>query len=160
MKIKVEAKITKVKYENPFELYKKLSENGNTISLLFESKSPNQKYERKSMIVPSPAVKIAGKGEDFAITALNNAGKKILAMLKKEDFSFANSFTQNEKEISGKVKKKENPELSEEENLKLPNISFAIKAVLSKFDSKNPYAGLYGIFAYDFAKNFYKVKEK
>ncbi|MEK6959099.1 MAG: anthranilate synthase component I family protein, partial [archaeon] len=76
------------------------------------------------------------------------------------DFDYASEFKQDKKNISGKVKKKENNELSEEESAKLTNISFVIKTILGKFESKSPYAGLYGVFAYDFAKNFYKVKEK
>ena len=160
MKVKIKTKISPMKYTCPFELYSKISEKGNLMSLLFESKSPNQKYERKSMIVANLALKIVGKNENFTITALNKAGEKILSFFNKKDFSYSTNFTQTDKSISGKVEKKENNELSEEENEKLANISFVIKTILNKFESENDYAGLYGVFAYDFAKNFYKVKEK
>ena len=160
MKIKIKSTITPQEYQNPFELYLKLSENGNAISLLFESKSPNQKYPRKSMIVPNPAIKIIGKKEEFKIEALNNAGKEILKFFNKNYFKYAQNYAQKETKITGKVKKKENPELNEEKSAKLASISFVIKTILNKFESKNPYAGLYGVFAYDFARNFYKIEEK
>ncbi len=160
MKIKIKTKITPIKYSNPFELYSKLSNKGKNVSLLFESKSENQKYERKSMIVPSLILKITGKKENFQIKALNKVGEKILSMFNDKDFAYSTNFSQNKNEINGKVEKKENPNLSEEENSKLPNISFIIKTILNKFESENPYAGLYGVFAYDFARNFYHVEEK
>ncbi len=160
MTIKIETIKTPTKYENPFELYLKLSNNGNNISLLFESKSPNQKYPRKSIIVPNPSIKITGKKEDFTITALNKAGEEILKYFSKNDFPYATNLVADEKHIAGKVEKKENPELSEEENLKLSNISSVIKTILGKFNSTDSYAGLYGVFAYDFARNFYKVEDK
>ena len=160
MTIKITTKITPAKYQNPFDLYSKLSNKGNTVSLLFESKSPNQKYERKSMIVTDLALKIVGKDENFSITALNKAGEKLLSNFSKKDFNYSTNYLQDKRSISGKVEKKENNNLSEEENEKLTNISFVIKTILSKFESENSYAGLYGVFAYDFAKNFYKVQEK
>ncbi len=160
MTIKITTKITPTKYQNPFDLYSKLSNKGNNVSLLFESKSPNQKYERKSMIVCDLALKVVGKDENFSITALNKAGENLLSNFSKKDFTYSINFKQEKKVITGKVEKKENNNLSEEENEKLTNISFVIKTILSKFESENSYAGLYGVFAYDFAKNFYKVKEK
>jgi len=160
MTIKVDAKVSQIKYENPFELYTKLSNKGNDISLFFESKSPNQKYPRKSIIVPTPSIKITGKKEDFAIIALNKAGEKILSNFGKNDFPYAKKLSVEKRIIKGIVEKKENPELSEEENSKLANISFVIKTILGKFEAENTYAGLYGVFAYDFARNFYKVAEK
>jgi anthranilate synthase len=159
-KISVGTIITQLPYENPFKLYQKLSNKGNDISLLFESKSPNQKYERKSIIVPTPAIKITGKKEEFTITALTDGGKEILTLFSKKDFPFAKNYEQNKNKITGIVEKKDNPELNEEENAKLENISFVIKTILAKFDSKNSYAGLYGAFAYDFARNFYKFEQK
>ncbi|MEK6959243.1 MAG: hypothetical protein AABW59_04320, partial [archaeon] len=83
MKVKIEAKSTAMKYTNPFEFYSKISDKGNFTSLLFESKSPNQIYERKSMIVANLALKIVGKNEDFKISAINNAGEKLLSYFAK-----------------------------------------------------------------------------
>ncbi|MFA5125433.1 MAG: anthranilate synthase component I family protein [archaeon] len=160
MKIKVTSEIAQIKYQEPFKLYLKESQNGNTPSLLMESKSPNQKYPRKSIIVPNPAVKIEGKNEEFKITALNKAGKKILNFFSKKDFDYAINYFQDKKTIKGKVLKQENKNANEEKEAKLKNISCVIKTVLNKFDSSDSCAGVYGVFAYDFAKNFYKVEER
>jgi len=160
MKIKVTSEIAQMKYQEPFKLYLKESQNGNTISLLMESKSPNQKYPRKSIIVPNPAVKIEGKNEEFKIIALNKAGKKRLNFFSKKDFRYASNYFQDKKIIKGKVVKQENKNANEEKEAKLKNISCVIKTILQKFDSSDSCAGVYGVFAYDFAKNFYKVEEK
>ena len=134
MTIKIQATILSEKYENPFELYKKLSDNGNNISLLFESKSQNQKYPRKSIIVTELALKISGKKEKFEINALNKAGEELLEYFSKKDFPYAENIKQGKGKISGKVEKKENKEANEEENTKLSNISFVIKTILKKFE--------------------------
>ncbi|MFA6269219.1 MAG: anthranilate synthase component I family protein [archaeon] len=160
MKINITEQTKEVKYENPFELYKKLSNNGNYLSLLMESKSPNQKYERKSIIADCVAIKIIGKGEEFRIIGLNKTGEEILLQFKQTDFNYSENYKQTNTEITGIVRKQENDELSEEDNTKLQNISTVIKTILAKFNSTNPYVGLYGVFAYDFAKNFYKVEER
>ncbi len=159
-KIIVETKTTTIPYENPFKLYLNLSNKGTDISLLLESKSQNQNYEPKSIIVPTPTIKIAGRKNEFTITALTKGGEEILGYFVKEDFHYATNLIQTKNKITGNVENTKNPELNEEENLKLPNISFIIKTILQKFESNNPYAGLYGAFAYDFARNFYKFEQK
>ena len=151
---------TKIPYQDSFKLYAKLSNGGNNVSLLMESRSLNLRYGKQSIIVPNPAVKIIGKNDRFSIKALTPAGKEILKCFSKDDFVYADNFTQNEDEINGIVKKEVNKNATEEEKRKLKNISFVLKTIMGKFECDNSYIGFYGAFAYDFARNFYDVGER
>ena len=122
-----------------------------------ESRSENQKYSKKNIIVPNPAVRIIGKNEHFRIEAMTPTGEEILTLFSKKDFYYAREFFQDKALIIGRVISKENPNLRGEEREQLQNISLVLKTILRKFECESEHAGLYGAFAYDFAKNFYKV---
>jgi anthranilate/para-aminobenzoate synthase component I len=156
----IKTKITSQDYSSPFELFKKMSGEGNNISLLMESISLNQKYGRQTIIVPNPSVKITGKETDFKIEALTEVGKEILKLFTKKDFLYADNVEFTEDSIKGVVTKEENNNANEEEQFNLKNVSLVIKMILEKFENDNDYCGLYGAFSYDFAKNFYKINKK
>jgi len=159
-KVQVKFRRIEEKYQDSFELFCRLTNNGNNISLLMESRSINLKYGKQSIIVPNPAIKITGKNEDFVITALTPAGKEILKCFDRDDFSYADEYTQEEKIIKGKVIKEENRNTDESRRVKLKNVSRVLRTILNKFETENNYCGLYGAFAYDFARNFYKIGDK
>jgi len=159
-KIKIQTKSEEIEYQDPFKLYCSLTNNGNNISLLMESRSINLKYGRMSIIVPNPAIKITGKNENFMLKALNPLGREIIKCFSKDDFSYADEYEQSEDMIKGIAKAEDNPNAEEHEKIKQKNVSFVLRTILNKFDSESPYAGAYGAFAYDFAKSFYKTKDK
>ncbi|MFA5763341.1 MAG: anthranilate synthase component I family protein [archaeon] len=158
--MKITSKTTNIDYSDPFELFKKISDNGNNVSLLMESRSLNQRYGRQTIIVPNPSIKIIGKENSFTIKALTKQGKEILKLFNEKDFNFANKISFSEDKIEGVVEKEENSNVSEEEQFNLKNISFVVKMILRKFENDDDYCGLYGAFSYDFAKNFYKINKK
>lgn len=155
--MKIETRRVKIEYRDPFKMYKELSDNGNNISLLMESRSKNLKYGKASMIVPNPAVRIVGQNENFIIEALTPAGKEVLKLFSEEDFDYADNYEQDDDVIRGIVKKEQDKDATEDGKRKLKNISFVLKTILDKFDCDNSQAGLYGAFAYDFARNFYNI---
>jgi|GEM_PF-2313701 len=158
--MKIKTKVTTLDYSDPFKLFKEISDNGNNISLLMESRSLNERYGRQTIIVPNPSIKIVGSENKFRIEALTKKGKDILKLFNKKDFEFANNVKFNADNITGIVKKEENNNTDEEGQFKLKNISYVIKMILKKFESENDYCGLYGALSYDFAKNFYKINKK
>ncbi len=148
-------KIEQIGYSDPFTQYKRYSMNGERPSLLMESISKNLAYGKESIVVPNTAVRISGKNDDFCLEALTEAGAAILGQFRKDDFQYANDLHISDGKITGKVKKTDARNLSEEERIRQPNTSYVIRTVLDKFRLlKDEHAGLYGAFAYDFARNF------
>src|SRR3989338_6896413 len=154
------AKESKIPYQDHFQLYRKLTDNGRNISLLLESRSLNMRYGKESIIVPNPAVRISGKNERFTITALTKAGEKILARLTDDDFQYAVEVTRKGNTINGKVPRESNKNIRENERTRLRNVSFIFRSLIKKFHSDSPYNGLYGLAAYDFARNYYSIGKK
>jgi anthranilate/para-aminobenzoate synthase component I len=159
-KIKIAIKKTKIKYSDPFKVYQNLSNKGNNISLLMESRALNLKYGRESIIISNPAIKIKGNNENFSIETLNQKGENILKLFNKNDFDYADLFKQTKTKITGIVKKEIDINMEENKRTSQKNISFVLKTILNKFECKNEFCGLYGAFAYDFSKNFYKVNTR
>jgi len=143
-----------VQYQNSYELYRELTDNGKIPALLMESKTLNIAYGKQSIVAANPALKISGKNEEFCIEALTEQGEELLKHFSKEDFSFATSYTQDKRTIRGTYKREHNLDLTEENRLKQTNAGTFLKSVMKKFESENEYAGLYGAFAYDFVRNF------
>jgi anthranilate/para-aminobenzoate synthase component I len=152
----IQIKSKSIPYQDPFKLYKKLSNNGNNISLLMESRSRNLHYGKKSIVVPNPAVRVIGKNQSFILQALTPAGKAIIKTFSKKDFAYANTFKQTKTEITGTVIQEKIADADEEARRRQKNISFVIRTILNKFKCKSSFAGLHGMIAYDFAKNFYE----
>jgi anthranilate synthase len=146
--------ITPFGYEDPFEVYKRVSSIGRHPSLLYEARSGNQAYTRHNLIAATQAIKLTGKNEHFSIRALTEAGKALLDMLGREDFPYASDVKMASDSIEGRVERRLNPDLTEIERIRQPNTSYAIRTLLSKFGIQYRFAGLYGAFAYDFARNF------
>ena len=142
---------------NPVEYFAKLSDYGNKKnSILFESADIVPKYGEKSLGSADPCMKVAGKGENFEIIALNELGIKFIKFLS-HDFDFCDEVEYKKDRIIGKLKPKRNF-VSEEERLKLPNHMDIIRKIAFKFKSALkplvPYAGLFGCISYDFIDQF------
>ncbi|MFO8015874.1 MAG: anthranilate synthase component I family protein [Candidatus Woesearchaeota archaeon] len=159
-KISVKAKETRIEYQDPFRLYMNLSDKGNNISLLMESRSLNLQYGRESLIVPNPAVRITGKKERFKIEALTESGRRLVGLFSGQDFPYAEDYLQRGGVIEGEVRSIEKKDFDEKKRTGLQNISFMLKTIMQKMDCESGYAGLYGAFAYDFARNFYPAGER
>ena len=120
-----------------------------------ESRSVNPKYGKQSIVVPNAAVRIMGKNDFFSLEALTEAGEAILSAFKQEDFPYAHDVHISDGRISGRVEKGGNGNLEEHERIRQPNTSYVIRTILQKFSElKDEHAGLYGAFAYDFARHF------
>ncbi len=142
---------------NAVEFFAKLSDYGRkNNSILLESADIVPKYGELSLGSASPCLKITGLKEDFEIKALNNLGKKVLKLLKK-DLSFCDKVTCKPDIIKGKlIPKRKN--VSEDERLRLKTHIDIIKAVAFKFKPTEkpfiPYCGLFGAISYDFIDQF------
>lgn len=144
-----------IPYEAAFQYYLRNSRNGHNPSLLFESRSINLAYGKQSIVIPSVALRIEGKNESFSLTALTETGRKILTYFEPSDFSYASELKVTDERIEGRVKKADKKNLDENARIHQPNTSYVIRTILRKFQHlRDEHAGLYGAFAYDFARNF------
>ncbi len=129
------------------EYFAKLSNYGNKKnSILLEDKE-------KSIGSANPCLMVAGSGEDFEITALNNVGKRFLNFIKK-DFKFCNKVVYGQGRIYGKLMPVKRA-VSEDERLKSKTHLDIIRAVAFKFkptSSFPQYCGLFGMISDDFGK--------
>jgi anthranilate synthase len=144
-----------IEYSNPFEFYKRYSGKGDVPSFLLESRTKNLAYGRESIVVPSAAVMISGKNDRFRLKALNETGDAILSYFSADDFSYATELNMVDDEISGRVEQKTVRNLDVIESLRQPNSGYVIRTVLDKFKVlHDEHLGLYGAFAYNYARNY------
>jgi len=141
-------------YRDAFDYFKLYCNAG--VNLLMESRTPvNVAYSERSIVASHPAIRITGKNEYFSIEALTDTGCAILSAFDNDDFGYAQDLTRKDDVIEGRVEKVINSSVSEDERIKLLNPSQVIRTVLQKFEGiEDDLAGLYGAFAYDFARNF------
>ena len=123
-----------------FEYFAKLSNYGKKKnSLLIENNG-------KSIGTANPCLMLAGKGDNFEIKALNEAGKRYLGFIKK-DFSFCDKAVYNKDKIYGSLARV-NKEVSEDQRLRLKTHADVIRAVAFKLEPVlkplEHYAGLFG----------------
>src|SRR3989338_5631177 len=142
---------------DPVEYFSKLTDYGRKKnSILLESADIIAKYGERSLGSADPCLMVKGKGIDFEITALNDLGKKFIALLK-DDFDFCDKISYKKDKIAGKLKPKRSL-VSEEERLKLPNHMDIIRKIAFKFKPTTkpfvPYCGLFGSVSYDFIDQF------
>jgi len=121
--------------------------------LIFESAEIAPIYGRMSLLVVDPPLVLRGKDEEFSLEAINPRGERMLTLLENELFAFAQDFTRQKNRLSGRVPR-ENQLIDEAKRHKQPNISYAVKAILARFNCKEQSLGLYGAFAYDFIRLF------
>ena len=129
-----------------FEYFAKLSNYGKKKnSLLIENNG-------KSIGTANPCLVLTGKGDNFEIKALNEAGKRFLGFIKK-DFGFCDKATYSNGRIYGVLSKAKKP-VSEDQRLRMRTHADIIRAVAFKFESVlkplDHYAGLFGVISSDF----------
>ncbi len=142
---------------DPVEFFSKLTDYGRKKnSILLESADIIAKYGERSLGSADPCLTVKGKDENFEITALNDLGKRFIALLK-DDFDFCDMVSYGKDKIFGKLKPKRSL-VSEEERLKLPNHMDIIRKIAFKFKPTakpfTPYCGLFGSVSYDFIDQF------
>ncbi|MFH1431933.1 MAG: anthranilate synthase component 1 [archaeon] len=142
----------------PVEFFAKLSDYGrNPHCLLLESASVSAKYAQFSMGTAAPCLKISGRGDDFEIIALNSLGERFLLSIK-DDLSFSDSLKYGKDRITGKLKPVRKKGISEEERLRQKTHVDILRVIAFKFLPTSrplvPYAGLLGMFSYDFIDQF------
>ena len=142
---------------NSVEFFSKISDYGRKKnSLLFESADIAEKYGELSIGTSEPCLRVAGRGAEFEILALNLQGVKIIEFLKK-GLNFCDKVIYKKDIISG-ILNPERKSVSEEQRLKLRTHIDIIRkiAFLFKPTSKPfiPYCGMFGIFSYDFIEQF------
>jgi len=129
-----------------FEYFAKLSNYGRKKnSLLIENNG-------KSIGTANPCLVLTGKGDNFEIKALNEAGKRFLGFIKK-DFSFCDKATYSNGRIYG-VLSKAKKSVSEDQRLRMRTHADIIRAVAFKLEPVlkplEHYAGLFGVISSDF----------
>lgn len=111
-------------------------------------------FEFNDMVIGSadPCLKVKGYRDSYEIIALNNLGSKILALIKN-DFKFCKKATYNKNKITGTLRCPTN-NVTESQRLRQKNHMEVLRKVAFKFkpktDLKIPFAGLFGMFSYDF----------
>ncbi|MBI2130658.1 anthranilate synthase component I family protein [Candidatus Woesearchaeota archaeon] len=153
--MKLNYKEKQIGYQDAFQLYRQLTEDAGIPALLMESRTVNLAYGRQSIIAANPMLRIVGKNGGFGIYACSPAGEDILLHeFSKNDFPITETAVARIDGIEGRVEREFNPEQVEEDRVKNVGMSRFLRALMGKFQSGNKYAGLYGAFAYDFARNF------
>lgn len=152
MKLKIKQEQTE--YQNAYTFYRLLTKDASIPALLMESRTINLAYGKRSIIAENLALKISGKNEAFCIEALTEQGLNLLGQFSRNDIPFADSYEKRDNKIKGTYSRKFNPNLNEEQRIRDSDASKLLKTLLRKFRSENDFAGLYGAFAYDFARNF------
>lgn len=155
MELKIKQEETE--YQGAYALYRLLTKDASISALLMESRTINLAYGKKSIIAENLALKISGKNEAFCIEALTEQGLNLLGQFSRKDFPFADSYEKRGNKIKGTYSRKFNPNLNEGQRIRDSNANKFLRAILQKFQSGNDFAGLYGAFAYDFARNFENI---
>lgn len=143
-----------IEYGDPFEHYKEATQNGTVPGLLMESRTLNLAYGKQSIVALNLALKLSGKGNTCRIEALTEQGEHLLEEFAPGDFPFADSYTQGSNSIELQVSRDFNPNHSEAERRRHRSAASFLRSCMAKFQTDNPFAGVYGAFAYDFVRNF------
>lgn len=131
------------------EYFAKLSNYGRKKNSLLIEK------DGKSIGSADPCLVFTGKGDNFEIKALNEAGKRCLGFIKK-DFGFCDKVIYSNGRIYGSLAKA-TKSVSEDQRLRLKTHIDIMRAVAFKFEPVSKpfehYAGLFGIVSSDFNAN-------
>ncbi len=143
-------------YQDTFSLYRRLSADGENVSLLLESRSLDLRYGKESAVVPNPILKISGKNNDFRIEALTLNGESILQRLDLSSGKHIQITKKEKRLVTGRLDPDEmGQNLTEEERISGHAISSFLRLIGKQIGVSHPYFGLYGAVAYDFARHYY-----
>ncbi|MBD2440509.1 anthranilate synthase [Nostoc sp. FACHB-110] len=153
--VRVSRSITEIKMETAVEdiLFYLNSQRGGLLTSSYEYPG---RYKRWAIGFVNPPLELTTKENTFTLTALNERGKILLALLyerlgKLQDLE---NITQNQNYITGSIKPTQQF-FTEEERSKQPSTFTVIREILHTFYSQeDEHLGLYGAFGYDLVFQF------
>tara|TARA_Y100000310_G_scaffold343217_1_gene449842 strand:- start:2383 stop:3831 length:1449 start_codon:yes stop_codon:yes gene_type:complete len=152
--------ITKNDLEYGFNFYKSLTEFGSVPSLLMESKTQELAYGRRSIVATNLALKVTGKNNSYRIEALTDQGLNLLDLFSSDDFPFSESYEVAGAVLEGTFDTGFDSNATETERIRGSGVSKYLRALCRKFETSEPYVGLYGAFAYDFVRHFEDIGDR
>ena len=154
--MKIIQHIQHVPYQDAFALHKAYAQHGEHPALVMESRSANRAYDTVNLVAPTQALKVYAKDDAFSIQAISDVGGALLNLFKQEEFPFAKHIKRTSTSIDGIIKAHDTTNLTHTELLNKPHSGHVIDTVLSRLGKhiSYPFAGLYGAFSYDFARQF------
>ena len=149
----------------PFEVYKSIAPlNGRDPSMLFESMVPSKEAGKNHLILSGMAVEIVGSGEEFTIKAMSDGvGIRFLDYLHKKAGiqDYCEEYNYEDGTITGRIKRNFDPNLTQEERIRQPNTSYVLRSILKSLKPIDyQYAGIFGLFAYPFSRNFIEYGDR
>jgi anthranilate synthase component 1 len=146
----------------PVDFFAKLSDYGRAKNCALFEASDYLSENALSFGTARPALYLTGTGNKFAIKALSDTGRRIIAYLsaQKKRFAFCESVEFSEKEITGRIRQAEKV-VDEQTRLKSTNQMDVLRAVAFAFKlASKPFrvtCGLLGALSYDFIDQFEKL---
>lgn len=151
-KIRVNVKKEEVLYEQPADFFERLTESGEHIGMLMESRRRDLTYGTKAIAITKPGLQFIGKGNTFEIRALNAAGKSILDVVAESINGMEGvSLRSLEDKVTGTIAR-QNIILPEHLRIRQPGLGSVLRYMLSMFGVDDSDAGLYGAFSYDYVR--------
>lgn len=138
-------------YQPPLETFAQFADT--VPGVLLESADIAPIYGKQSLFFVDPIVEVMGEGEHFTVRALKPAGETLLEQITERDLSFATQLKRATRIITGRVAPA-SAVTDEAVRSKQTNAASIIRVMLKRFQSADPYFGLYGAFSYDFVRLF------
>ncbi|BBD58966.1 anthranilate synthase [Nostoc sp. HK-01] len=153
--VRVSRAITEVKMDTAIEeiLFYLNSQRGGLLTSSYEYPG---RYKRWAIGFINPPLELTTRENIFTLTALNDRGKILLALLfeRLSQVQQLHHITKNQNRITGLVKPTEQC-FTEEERSKQPSTFTVIREILHTFSSQeDEHLGLYGAFGYDLVFQF------
>jgi anthranilate synthase component 1 len=154
--------VKEIDMDEPDLFFAKLSNYGRSKNCCLFEATDYLAENALSFGTAKPALYITGTGNEFAIKALSDTGKRMLQYLSghKERFSFCESIEPGEQIITGRIKRIEQT-IDEQSRLKSTNQMDVLRAVAFAFKlASKPFrvtCGLLGAISYDFIDQFEKL---
>lgn len=170
-KIRIEVKKEEIPYEPPADFFERETEGGEQLSMLMESRRRDLTYGTKAVAVTKPGLQFTGKGQvleigkgdDFELRALSDAGRNVLDIVAEgiqgiegvsldRDGPYGRRRRDSlEDRVTGTIKRQDSV-LPEHLRIRQPGLGGVLRHILSMFSIDDPDAGLYGAFAYDYVR--------
>jgi anthranilate synthase len=153
--VRISRSITEVKMETAIEdiLFYLNSQRGGLLTSSYEYPG---RYKRWAIGFINPPLEITTRENTFTLTALNERGQVLLALLNERlsKLQDLENITQNQNSITGSVKPTQKY-FTEEERSKQPSTFTVVREILHTFYSQeDEHLGLYGAFGYDLVFQF------
>ncbi|MBE9006098.1 anthranilate synthase [Fortiea sp. LEGE XX443] len=158
--LRVSRSITEIKMETAIEevLFYLNSQRGGLLTSSYEYPG---RYKRWAIGFINPPLELTTKANTFTLTALNDRGKILLALLFEHlfDLKQLQNLTKTQNCVTGLVKSTEQC-FTEEERSKQPSTFTVIREILDTFSSQeDEHLGLYGAFGYDLVFQFEPISQ-